>query len=430
MTDPAPTLAPEFDADHARGRVLVIDDNLDNLDVVSRRLGRFGLEVRVAHDGQAGLAEIATFHPDLVLLDWMMPRMSGLEVLQAIRKSHAPTLLSVIMLTARDDDASVVEAFEHGANDFIAKPFSFDVLHARVRGQIERVQAVRALEGIMHDCRESGAGLPGSGVLSEQFVTEAVIARKKAEDALREALDAAEAGLRSKKAFLRTLCHELRTPLNTVIGYAEMLGEHVAKDQKLWVDTVTLSGRQLLGVLNNAIAVARLQHEDPPVTAKPVNIIDIVQEAATLSLGERGTAPGGVDISAGQFDPTVEGDQTLLRQVFMGLISNGLKFSTDTPSVEITIAEHGANVVKVVIEDAGVGLPDGDVPRLFEPFERGLRPDADRFGGLGIGLSIAQRYVRAHGGTLTLVNRESGGARATVTLPRTQPESGVMRNAA
>jgi diguanylate cyclase (GGDEF)-like protein len=119
-----------------RGALLVVDDNPENRDMLSRRLERRGFQVTTAPDGPTALELVGDHHFDLVLLDVMMPGMNGLEVLRRIREARSLTDLPVIMVTARDQSQDVVEALGLGANDYITKPVDFPIALARVRTQL------------------------------------------------------------------------------------------------------------------------------------------------------------------------------------------------------------------------------------------------------------------------------------------------------
>ncbi|RBY74973.1 response regulator [Blastococcus sp. TF02-09] len=114
--------------------VLVVDDDPVIADLVAFRLGRLGLEVSVESDGEAGLAAARQLRPDLVVLDWMMPRMNGLEVCAALRSDADPALARtpVLLLTAKAQEPDLERGFAAGATDFVAKPFSTRELISRV----------------------------------------------------------------------------------------------------------------------------------------------------------------------------------------------------------------------------------------------------------------------------------------------------------
>lgn len=126
-------------------RLLVVDDEESNRDLLSRRLERNGFQVECAENGERALACIDSGHYDLVLLDAMMPGMSGLDVLKQVRAGQSPEELPVIMVTAVTDSSRIAEALDLGANDYVTKPVDFQVALARVRSQLARKQAEAAL---------------------------------------------------------------------------------------------------------------------------------------------------------------------------------------------------------------------------------------------------------------------------------------------
>ncbi|MFZ4121258.1 MAG: response regulator transcription factor [Caulobacterales bacterium] len=135
MSTPAPSSSTQPIA-----RILIVDDQPDNIQVLARRLTTRRFEVHTSENGMDGGRKALTEQLDLVLLDVMMPRMSGLDVVREIRKVKSAVQLPIIMLTARDDSETLVEALSAGANDYIVKPFDFDITLARIVAQL-RVRA-------------------------------------------------------------------------------------------------------------------------------------------------------------------------------------------------------------------------------------------------------------------------------------------------
>ncbi len=140
-------------------RLLVVDDIEENRTLLSRRFSRRGCVVVEAESGFAALDLIARQEFDLVLLDIMMPRLSGIEVLQQIRASHSPDTLPVIMITARAGNTDVVEALELGANDYITKPVDFSIAFARAQTQLTRRQSKQALERSLRELEKTNRRL-------------------------------------------------------------------------------------------------------------------------------------------------------------------------------------------------------------------------------------------------------------------------------
>lgn len=127
-------------------RILIVDDVEDNRNVLDRHLRRAGFATDVAADGMTAIGVISASPPDVVLLDWMMPGLSGLETLQAIRERFDENQLPVIMCTALGEETTIVDAIKAGANDFVMKPINMPILMARMKSQLARKDAVDLLK--------------------------------------------------------------------------------------------------------------------------------------------------------------------------------------------------------------------------------------------------------------------------------------------
>lgn len=137
------------------GRIVIVDDVEDNCIILSRNLTRAGFETQTLTDGVSAISMVSTSPPDLILLDWMMPKLSGLDVLHAVREHFDANTLPVIMCTARDEASSIGEAIEAGANDYIQKPINMPIVIARVSAQLERRAALQALSEANRDLEET-----------------------------------------------------------------------------------------------------------------------------------------------------------------------------------------------------------------------------------------------------------------------------------
>lgn len=120
-------------------KILFVDDDPDICELVQFKLEQMGHEVLVEHDGEGGLAAAAVENPDLVILDWMMPRLTGLEVCVGLRSDPRTEHVPVILLTAKAQEADVQRGFAAGADDYIVKPFSPRELASRVQAILDRV---------------------------------------------------------------------------------------------------------------------------------------------------------------------------------------------------------------------------------------------------------------------------------------------------
>jgi DNA-binding response OmpR family regulator len=201
-------------------RLLVVDDVEANRSVVRRRLERLGYNVNCAEGGEAALKSIELNTPDLVLLDYMMPEMNGIDVLREIRTNSRCSDVPVIMLTARADAQTVVASLEAGADDYVSKPIDFGVLAARIEAQLAR--------------REQAANLKSANAALDERVTRRVIEISDLEEQLqieseqRRALQAeVERLIADRRAVLDgTLDRQsIETPLQRIAQIADGLAD-------------------------------------------------------------------------------------------------------------------------------------------------------------------------------------------------------------
>ncbi|MCA9493010.1 MAG: response regulator [Myxococcales bacterium] len=167
-TTAATPIVPQREARPRQAQILVVDDNAMNRDMLSRRLERKGYAVEVAESGEQALEILSKRRFDLVLLDWMMPGLSGIDVLKKLREQYAAIQLPIIMATAKSEADDIVEALRAEANDYVTKPLNFDVVHARIRTQLNLVEAHRDL---IASERRYRALLENTGDMIVQFRT-------------------------------------------------------------------------------------------------------------------------------------------------------------------------------------------------------------------------------------------------------------------
>ena len=241
---------------------------------------------------------------------------------------------------------------------------------------------------------------------------------------LERARDAALAADRTKTNFLALMSHELRTPLSGVLGMSEILldGE-LDEVQRLQVQTVQQCGKSLLGLIDDLLSFAEVEAGRLELQLDPM---DPVATAAQVVESFRLLAESkhlGLHLHA---DPRchapVLGDAFRLQQVLAKLLDNAVKF-TMTGEVVVGISRERPGFLRFEIRDTGPGLPAERHATAFEPFWQGDAGATRRFGGIGLGLSLARKLTEAMGGTLQLASGAEGGTVALLELPLTEPPS-------
>jgi signal transduction histidine kinase len=388
------------------GRILIVDDVLDNRAILARRFQRRGFEVVEATGGKEALELIASQPLDLVLLDWMMVDMQGPEVLKIIRAHHPAELLPVIMVTAKTQSEDVVEALNNGANDYVTKPIDFPVILARTEAQIGRKRAEEQV-------RQTNQAL-------EIRIAERTAELVEANARLRGAVDAAESANRAKDQFLSNISHELRTPLNGVIAMSQLLRTTALNpSQTQMLDVIAQSGQALHVVVANLLDIVELRSSAVELTPETFELGALVAETVAAI---RGQAEGkgltlGLDVAA-EAVGAVHTDPKRLRRVLMDLLGNAVKF-TERGSVSVSVRRQPSAEDRILIEvaDTGIGFAPELAERLFQPFQQADSSTTRAHGGTGLGLAISRELVHRMGGSITAEGRPGEGATFRVELP-------------
>ena len=277
---------------------------------------------------------------------------------------------------------------------------------------------VRSVGEPEYDEEEDPGGRPARLIGALQDVT----AKHEADDALREAMRAAEAASLAKSEFLANMSHEIRTPLNAVIGLAYLMrSSHLDPEQLQFVQKIQNASASLLAIVNDVLDLSKIEAGELRAEVAPFQImplLDSLDQLFHLQFDSKGLA---FHIQAPDLVPEpVWGDVTRLRQVLVNLLGNALKF-TEQGSVALILtleAQHADHVLtRWAVKDTGIGIPSDVIPSLFTPFMQADASTTRRFGGTGLGLSIVQRLVVLMGGEVGVDSVEDQGSTFWFTVP-------------
>ena len=282
------------------------------------------------------------------------------------------------------------------------------------------MNARRELPGLKKDGREIPLeiGLSPVYMENETLVLSSLIditSRKQAEEALREARDAAQAASRSKSAFVAHMSHEIRTPLNGVLGMLELLDRtQVTEQQQEHIQLAKLSAESLLQVLNDILDFSKIEAGKLELESTAFQLRDLIGDTL-LTLGLK-AAEKQLELVC-QIAPDVPddlfGDAGRLRQVLINLVGNAIKFTHEGEIVvklDCLSVSTRETTLRFSVRDTGVGIAKDKQQRVFEAFGQADSSTTRRFGGTGLGLSISQQLIEMMGGQLKLESQQGSGS--------------------
>ena len=425
-------MVPEVEPQTNHGRrlrLLAIDDEPRILRLMNAVLAD-SYDLAQASDGEQGLSLALSTHPDLILTDFNMPKMTGQEMLKRLRQESALDDVPVIVLTGHEDDQLRVELLRNGAQDFLVKPFSVEELRVRIANLLRVKQARELLQNELQS-RERDIGA---------LVAE-VAARRAALQTAREttqiARDQAEKASQAKTTFLALVSHELRTPLSVLRltvdrwrGRSAAAGGAAAAE----VQRMEAALDRLKAIVDGVIDYTTIQSGRIEPRLERTDLLALIA-------GLRLEFDPLIDAKALRLDVEVEGaaqmvtiDPRIVRLILSNLIGNAVKY-TDQGFLQLRAAISAvpapvdgagagsppaitdARRLVLTVSDSGRGIDPLDSERIFEPFEHGERIENKSTPGVGLGLALVRDLVAVLGGRVTLVSEKVVGSTFTVTVP-------------
>ncbi len=358
-------------------QVLIVDDEPINLQVLVNYLSIYNYELKLASSGQEVLDLLNNgYLPDIIILDVMMPHMTGFEVTQIIRETWQLHELPILLLTAKNQTQDIITGLEAGANDYLTKPTTKEELLARIRTHI---------------------------------------AVKRLKSSRQAALETA----RLKSEFLANMSHEIRTPMNAIIGVSDLLNNTpLTAEQKEYVSTIRTGSETLLSLINDILDFSKIEAGKLELESQPFNLRACVEEALDLitSLAVK------KDLSLAYWIdwdvPTqIIGDITRLRQTLVNLLSNAVKFTQQGDimvkvSAQLLDSSSQLPIYEFLFSvcDTGVGISKAQQDKLFQSFSQVDSSITRRYGGTGLGLAICKRLTELMKGKIWLESEEGKGS--------------------
>ena len=361
--------------------ILIVDDNQTNTRLLQASLKRAKDNTVSATNGTDALRIMQEMHPDLVLLDIMMPEMDGYEV--ARRKDEIEDIQSIpfLFVTALSDTNSMVKGFKAGCSDFITKPFNTEEILIRIHHQIINVENRRIINSKNEELKSL---------------------------------------IRNRDKLYAVVAHDLRSPLGTIKSVLDILDENLNSEIigfELYdlLHATTESADDLFGLLETPPFSTRTHMGKLIFQPKEIKITDAVTDAIKATSSMSNIHRIDISYSDNTGNATVLADKNMITTVIRNILANAIKFSDEDSSIEIE-TKIVDNQLSCSITDHGCGMDD-EVKQALQQQISITTTGKHQEEGTGLGLTLCREFIRAHNGNLSFESEMNVGTTFTFTIP-------------
>ncbi|MBC5796120.1 MAG: hybrid sensor histidine kinase/response regulator [Sphaerospermopsis sp.] len=391
--------------------ILVVDDNPINLKLLDYTLSAAGYNVKMEANGLNVIQKVDDIMPNLILLDIMLPDISGFEICEQLQADPRTQSIPIIFMTALADTMDKVKGLSLGAVDYITKPFQKEELLARVRTHLHLQSLITSLERQNQELRQ---------LTQRNEDLEQRVAERTAE--LQAALEKEKELSQLKSRFITMASHEFRTPLAIISsssGILQKFSDRLSAERKeQHFQTIQNTIKHITQILDDVLMINRAEAEKIELHLEASDIIafcrHLKEEIETTS--NQHTINFYLDLGEEIMENylIIQFDEKILRQILTNLLTNAIKYSPSHNLVNFSLTKNN-NQILFKISDRGIGIPEADQANLFEPFHRAS--NVGTIAGTGLGLSIVKKCVDLHQGKINVESRAGEGTTFTVSLP-------------
>ena len=361
-------------------KILIVDDVVSNVLLLKILLTNEKFQVCTASNGNGCIEMTKKEHPDLILLDVMMPDISGFDTAVILKKDEETKDIPIIFLTALNTPSDLVHGFQVGASDFLTKPFNKEELVMRVMQQISLVAAKRLIE------------------------------KKNAE---------LQATLNNRDKMYSVIAHDLRSPmasirmvLNLVVQSASP--ETVGPELYTLLDQANRESEEVHDLLDNLLKWTKSQTGRLSVVTQDLDLNDIIPGVVDIFEMIAQTKKIKLNLQHTDQPLVVRADNDMLKTVVRNFMSNAIKFSPEGSSIDIMMSVEG-DFAKISVRDHGVGIAPERLGSIFRKGETTYGTEGEE--GSGLGLQLCQDFAQKNGGDCTVESVEGEGSTFSVLVP-------------
>jgi two-component system sensor histidine kinase/response regulator len=348
-----------------KSKILIVDDAIDTVELLRKRFHSEGYDTAEAYDGEEALKRVDEYSPDLIVLDVMMPKIDGYEVCRRLKTDENKKYVPILMLTAKGGIESKVKGLEIGADDYLAKPFDYKELSARVKSLLT-IKASR-----------------------EKLVEE-------------------EKSVAMEK-MMDEVAHEVRNPLVSIGGFAKRVYDRLPENDpnKKYLEMIMDEVSKLENMVKLLIELKTMA----VCYSECADVNDIIIEV--LSIHEEELADKGIAVKTELMDspPCISGDKEQLKAAISNLVKNSIEAMLQSPKMLRITTSAGDGRMVIEVSDTGKGIPKDKLKNIFHPFY------TSKIYGPGLGLTFTLKIIQQHGGSISVESEPGKGTMFTIRLP-------------
>lgn len=361
-------------------KILIVDDVISNVLLLKILLTNEKFQVCTANNGTTCIEQAKKEHPDLILLDVMMPDISGFDTAVILKKDEETKDIPIIFLTALNTPADLVHGFKVGASDFLTKPFNKEELVMRVTQQISLVAAKRIIEKQNAELR---------------------------------------ATLNNRDKMYSVIAHDLRSPMASIRMVLNLVVASTSPDQvgpELYelLDKANKESEDVHDLLDNLLKWTKSQTGRLNVVIQDLDLNDIIPGVVDIFEVIAETKHIKLNLQMADGPLVVTADNDMLKTIVRNFLSNAIKFSPEDSSIDIIMSKD-ADFAKISVRDHGVGIASDRLGSIFHKGETTYGTGGEE--GSGLGLQLCQDFAQKIGGDCTVESVEGEGSTFSVTIP-------------
>ncbi|WP_178797931.1 response regulator [Bacteroidaceae bacterium] len=367
--------------DHSEYTILVVDDVVSNVLLLRVLLTNEKFKVITASNGKEALSQAANAHPDLILLDVMMPEMNGFEVAERLKADPETQNIPIIFLTALNTTADIVKGFKVGANDFISKPFNKEELVIRVNHQISLIAAKRIILRQTEELRKT------------------IMGRDK---------------------LYSVIAHDLRSPMGSIKMVLNMLilslpEEQIGAEMFQMLSMANQSTEDVFALLDNLLKWTKSQIGKLNVVYQDFDVVENV--ASVIEIFNLVAAVKNIKLSFSvQEKIEVHADIDMIKTIMRNLLSNAIKFSYNDSEILVKAVVEGDMAI-ISVTDSGKGMSEEDQKKLLNAETHFSKYGTNNEEGSGLGLLLCLDFAQKNGGRLWFESEEGKGSTFFFSVP-------------